>query len=94
MKKIILLILLPIITYSQGWFISHTFSPAQSLQTIKFWDANTGFTTAPLYNSSTFNIHKTTNGGAELERSKLRIYFDALHGYLDYSPRYSFNERK
>ncbi len=63
MKNIILLILIPIITYSQGWFISHTFSPAQSLQTIRFWDANTGFTTAPIYNGSTFNIHKTTNGG-------------------------------
>lgn len=64
MKKVIFLILLPIITYSQGWFVSHTFSPAQSLQTIRFWDANTGYTTAPIYNGSTFNIHKTTNGGA------------------------------
>jgi photosystem II stability/assembly factor-like uncharacterized protein len=48
---------------SQGWFVSYTFSPAQSLQAIRFFDANTGYTTAPIYNSSTFNIHKTTNAG-------------------------------
>lgn len=45
------------------WLNSYTFSPAQSLQVIRFYDVNTGYTTAPLYNSSTFNIHKTTNGG-------------------------------
>ena len=33
------------------------------MQTVKFWDANTGYTTAPLYNSSNFCIHKTTNAG-------------------------------
>lgn len=50
-------------TFSQGWFIQQTFSPAQSLQTIEFYDANTGYTTAPLYNGSNFCIHKTTNAG-------------------------------
>jgi photosystem II stability/assembly factor-like uncharacterized protein len=49
--------------YPQGWFVQNTFSPAQSLQVIRFYDANTGWTTAPLYNSSTYNIHKTTNAG-------------------------------
>lgn len=50
-------------SYSQGWFVSYTFSPAQSLQVIRFYDVNTGYTTAPIYNSSTYNIHKTTNAG-------------------------------
>lgn len=50
-------------TFSQGWFIQTTFSPAQSLQTVRFYDQNTGYTTAPLYNGSNFNIHKTTNAG-------------------------------
>ncbi|MGA2669218.1 MAG: hypothetical protein ABSF32_09940, partial [Ignavibacteria bacterium] len=49
--------------FSQGWFVQTAFNPQQSLQVIRFYDANTGYTTAPLYNSSTFNIHKTTNAG-------------------------------
>ena len=64
MKKIILILLIPVFTYSQGWFIQTTFNPAQSLQTVRFYDANTGYTSAPLYNGSNFNIHKTTNAGA------------------------------
>ncbi|HMQ79771.1 MAG TPA: YCF48-related protein [Ignavibacteria bacterium] len=64
MKKIILMLLIPFLTFSQGWFIQTTFSPAQSLQTVRFYDQNTGYTTAPLYNGSNFNIHKTTNAGA------------------------------
>ncbi len=63
MKKLLLL-LIPFLTYSQGWFIQTTFSPAQSLQAVRFFDASTGYTTAPMYNGSTFNIHKTTNAGA------------------------------
>jgi photosystem II stability/assembly factor-like uncharacterized protein len=50
-------------SFSQGWFIQTTFNPAQSLQAIRFYNANTGYTTAPIYNSSTYNIHKTTNAG-------------------------------
>lgn len=50
--------------FSQGWFVNNTFNPAQSLQAIKFYDANTGYTTAPVYGGgSTLEIHKTTNGG-------------------------------
>jgi photosystem II stability/assembly factor-like uncharacterized protein len=63
MKKILIVLFTAASVYSQGWFIQTTFSPAQSLQTIRFWDSNTGYTTAPLYNGSNFNIHKTTNGG-------------------------------
>ncbi|MEO8513538.1 MAG: YCF48-related protein [Ignavibacteria bacterium] len=64
MKKIILILLFPVLTFSQGWFIQTSFNPAQSLQLVRFVDANTGYTSAPLYNGSNFNIHKTTNGGA------------------------------
>ncbi|KXK53262.1 MAG: peptidase S8/S53 subtilisin kexin sedolisin [Chlorobi bacterium OLB5] len=63
MKKSFLLLLIPFFTFSQGWFIQTSFSPAQSLQTVRFYDQNTGYTTAPLYNGSNFNIHKTTNAG-------------------------------
>jgi photosystem II stability/assembly factor-like uncharacterized protein len=65
MKKIYFLaIFIPFVSYSQGWFIQHTFNPAQSLQTVKFYDANTGYTTAPVYTGgSMLEIHKTTNAG-------------------------------
>jgi photosystem II stability/assembly factor-like uncharacterized protein len=60
----ILLVLIPSISFSQGWFIQHTFNPAQSLQAIEFYDANTGYTTAPVYSGgSMLQIHKTTNAG-------------------------------
>lgn len=65
-NKIIIaaLLLISQTVFSQGWFINNTFSPAQSLQTIKFYDANTGYTTAPVYGGgSMLEIHKTTNGG-------------------------------
>ena len=65
--KIILIIAFLIFSraaFSQGWYINNTFSPAQSLQAIKFYDANTGYTTAPVYGGgSTMEIHKTTNAG-------------------------------
>ena len=49
------------ITNSQ-WFNSYTFSPAQSLQVIRFYNQNTGYCTAPVYGGYN-NIHKTTNAG-------------------------------
>ncbi len=61
--QVIILVTFNVSVFSQGWFINTTFNPAQSLQTIRFWDANTGYTTAPLYNGSNFCIHKTTNAG-------------------------------
>jgi photosystem II stability/assembly factor-like uncharacterized protein len=48
---------------AQGWFIRSSFSPAQTLQTIKFYDNITGYTVSSLYNGSLFNIYKTTDGG-------------------------------
>jgi len=63
MKKIfVLLIITTGIIYSQ-WNIQYTFNPSQSLQAIRFYDANTGYTCAPVYGGSTFEIHKTTNAG-------------------------------
>jgi photosystem II stability/assembly factor-like uncharacterized protein len=63
MKKLIILsICLTRIIYSQ-WNIQTTFNPAQSLQAIKFYDANTGYTCAPVYGGSFMEIHKTTNAG-------------------------------
>ena len=49
---------------AQGWFIRSSFAPAQTLQTIRFYDNNTGYTVSSLYNGSTFNIYKTTDGGS------------------------------
>lgn len=51
------------VTFAQGWFTQHSFSPAQTLQTIKFYNHSTGYTVSSLYNGSTFNIYKTTDGG-------------------------------
>ncbi len=51
-------------SFSQGWFINNVFSPAQTIPAIKFYDANTGYCVSVLYNSSTFNIYKTTNAAA------------------------------
>ena len=63
----VLLLVLPLFTFnesfSQGWFTQHSFSPAQTLQTIKFCNDSVGYTVSSLYNGSTFNIYKTTNGG-------------------------------
>jgi photosystem II stability/assembly factor-like uncharacterized protein len=50
------------ISYSQ-WNVVYTPNPAQTVMCLKFWDNNTGYHAGILYNSSTFNIHKTTNGG-------------------------------
>jgi photosystem II stability/assembly factor-like uncharacterized protein len=66
MKKFSLIfavsILLPVISYSQ-WVVQYTSNPAQTVIAIKFYNNNTGYFSGVLYNSSTFNIHKTTNGG-------------------------------
>lgn len=50
------------ISYSQ-WNVVYTPVTAQTVMAMKFWDNNTGYHAGILYNSSTFNIHKTTNGG-------------------------------
>ena len=45
------------------WNIAYTPSTSQTVMTMKFWDANTGYHAGVLYSASTMNIHKTTNGG-------------------------------
>jgi photosystem II stability/assembly factor-like uncharacterized protein len=49
---------------AQGWYIQRSFSPAQTLQTIKFYNSSIGYTVSSLYNGSTFNIYKTTDAGS------------------------------
>lgn len=75
MKKTItaaLLFFISCTTYSQ-WSINVTFSPAQSLQVIRFINPNTGYCTAPVYGSQ-YNIHKTTNAGGN--------WIDQTAGYV------------
>lgn len=65
MKKIILTIII-LALYSTAfsqWVQVLSLNPAQSLHEIEFYDQNTGYTVSTLYNSSTMNIYKTTNGG-------------------------------
>lgn len=48
--------------YAQ-WNIQYTSNPSQSIYSLKFYDNNTGYHSGVLYNSSTMNVYKTTNGG-------------------------------
>ncbi|MFA5012407.1 MAG: T9SS type A sorting domain-containing protein [Ignavibacteria bacterium] len=59
---LVFLLLINSAVFSQ-WNIVYTPSTSQTVMTMKFWDANTGYHAGVLYNSSTMNIHKTTNGG-------------------------------
>lgn len=59
----ILILFVQVNPFAQGWVMQTTFSPAQSLQCIRFYDQNTGYTTAPVYGGSMMEIHKTTNAG-------------------------------
>jgi len=60
----ILLILLSLISVSNAqWYQAYSQPTAQSCFALKFYDNNTGYHSGVLYNGSTFNIYKTTNGG-------------------------------
>lgn len=48
---------------SQDWKDIYRFTPAQTLNKIKFLDSKTGFTAGSLYNGSFENIHITHDGG-------------------------------
>ena len=48
--------------YSQ-WYQAYSHTPAQSCYALKFYDNNTGYHSGVLYNGSTLNIYKTTDGG-------------------------------
>ena len=60
---LVLLVFVQGLSSAQGWFIQHSFVPAQTLQTIKFYDNAVGYSVSSLFNGSTLNIYKTTNGG-------------------------------
>jgi len=65
MKKILFLFLFIFtsIYLPAQWVIQHISNPAQTVMALKFYNENTGYYSGILYNSSTFNIYKTTNGG-------------------------------
>ena len=66
MKNLILILLinLSLISYSTAqWYQAYSQPTAQSCFALKFYDNNTGYHSGVLYNGSTFNIYKTTNGG-------------------------------
>lgn len=45
------------------WFQVYSDVPSQSCFAIRFYNSKTGYHTGVLYNGSTMNIYKTTNGG-------------------------------
>lgn len=45
------------------WIVRYTSSPNQTIKAMGFYDVNTGYHAGILYNGSTMNIGKTTNGG-------------------------------
>jgi len=66
MKNVIFILLIQIslcsFSYAQ-WYQAYSHPIAQSCYALKFYDINTGYHSGVLYNGSTFNIYKTTNGG-------------------------------
>lgn len=48
---------------AQDWREIQRFNPAQTIQKIRFLNSELGYCTSSLYNGSTMNIYKTTNGG-------------------------------
>jgi len=60
---ILFLLLLVFSSANSQWIIQHTSVPSQSIYCMKFFNDNTGYHSGVLYNSSTYNIYKTTTGG-------------------------------
>ncbi|MBE0639037.1 MAG: T9SS type A sorting domain-containing protein [Bacteroidales bacterium] len=54
----------PILLSAQDWIMVKAFQPSQTLHCIRFANQDVGYTVSTLYNGSTYNIHKTTDGGA------------------------------
>lgn len=65
MKSILLpcILCLSVPLSAQEWNDVYHFNPEQTLQKIRFHDPSLGLTVGSLYNGSTNNIHRTTNGG-------------------------------
>lgn len=49
--------------YAQSWKEAYRFNPEQTLHSLDFLDGLVGYTVGALYNGSTNNIHRTTDGG-------------------------------
>ena len=67
MKTLLLILLLTGICFIDAkgqWVIQYSSSPAQTISSLRFYDDNTGYHTSSLFNGSTYNIYKTTNGGS------------------------------
>jgi photosystem II stability/assembly factor-like uncharacterized protein len=66
MNKLLLTIILFVLLISDSnsqWILQYTPAQSQSSYVLNFFDDNTGYYSGVLYNSSTYNIYKTTNGG-------------------------------
>jgi|GEM_PF-6111642 len=89
-KKMLMLSTVILFTFSlnaQDWEEVFAFEPAQSLRSIKFVNELVGYTSGSLYNGSTYNIHKTTDGG--------NTWIDQSSGYADgmyFNDTYVFSE--
>jgi len=65
-KKMLILSTVILFTFSlnaQDWVEVVAFQPPQTLQSIRFANDSVGYTVSALYGGSTYNIHKTTDGG-------------------------------
>jgi len=66
MKRIIFVISV-LLAYTAScfsqWSVQYTPATAQTVMSLKFFNNNTGYHSGILYNGSTMNIYKTTNGG-------------------------------
>jgi len=66
LKGVLPLCFLLLATFSstaQDWVKVKTFQPGQTLHCIRFANNSVGYTVSSLYNGTTYNIHKTEDGG-------------------------------
>ncbi len=61
------------VSFGQNWSVIHSFNPAQTLHKVRFQNPSFGLTVGSLYNGSTYNIHRTIDGG--------KTWTDANSGY-------------
>ena len=89
-KKMLILSTVILFAFSvnaQDWEEVIAFEPAQSMRSIKFANELVGYTNGALYNGSTYNIHKTTDGG--------NTWIDQSSGYangMSFNDTYVFSE--
>ena len=89
-KKMLMLSTVILFAFSlnaQDWEEVIAFEPAQSMKSIKFANELVGYTNGALYNGSTYNIHKTIDGG--------NTWIDQSSGYangISFNDTYVFSE--